>query len=129
MSADIELLRRATAAYNRGDLDALRELYAADITAKAGELWPSAGQVQGVERVLSEFASMFATFERVEVVAEDYIERGQAVVVPSRWRGTVSGSDSVIEQLVVAVYRVRAGRVASIEYFGGLDAGLAAAES
>jgi ketosteroid isomerase-like protein len=128
MSADIELLRRATEAYNRGDLEALRDCYAPDITADAGELWPAAGRVRGVERVLSEFASMFATFERVEVVAEDYIERGGAIVVPSRWRGTVSGSDSVIEQPIVAVYRVRAGRVASIEYFSGLDAGLAAAE-
>lgn len=87
-----------------------------------------AGQVQGVERVLAEFASIFATFERVEVIAEDYIERGGAIVVPSRWRGTVSGSDSVIEQPIVAVYRLRDGRVASIEYFGALDAGLAAAE-
>ncbi len=128
MSADIELLRRATEAYNRGDVDALRECYAPDITADAGELWPVAGQVQGVERVLAEFASIFATFERVEVIAEDYIERGGAIVVPSRWRGTVSGSDSVIEQPIVAVYRLRDGRVASIEYFGALDAGLAAAE-
>jgi ketosteroid isomerase-like protein len=129
MSADIELLRSLTDAWNRGDMDTLREYYAPDMSADAGELWPAAvGRVHGVDQVLAAFASGFATFERVEVIAEDYIERGGAIVVPSRWCGTMAGSASVIEQPVVAVYRVRGGRVASIDYFRALDAALAAAD-
>lgn len=124
MSEDIELLHRLTDAFNRGDLDALRECYCPDISADAGELWLAAGRVHGVERVLSEFASIMATFERVEVIADDYVQRGSTVVVPSRWCGTVAGSDTVIEQPIVAVYGLRDGRVASIDYFGTLDSAL-----
>jgi ketosteroid isomerase-like protein len=130
MSADIELLRSLTEAWNRGDIDTLRAHYAPDMTADPGELWPaSVGRVYGVDEVLAAFESGFAIFDRVEVIAEDYIERGEAIVVPTRWCGTMSGSDTVIEQPVVAVYRVRDGRVASIDYFRALDAALAAAEA
>jgi ketosteroid isomerase-like protein len=128
MSDDIELVRWLTVAYNRGDLDTLREYYTSDIVVDAGDLWPASGPVHGVERVLAEFASILATFERVEVIADDYIERGRGIVVPSRWCGTMPGSDSVIEQRIAVVYRVRDGCVASIQYFGDLDAALAAAE-
>src|SRR5437870_4561907 len=63
MSDDVELVRWLTAAYNRGDLDTLRAHYAPDIVVDAGDLWP-AGPVQGVDRVLAEFASIFSTFEK-----------------------------------------------------------------
>jgi ketosteroid isomerase-like protein len=128
VSGDIDLVRWLTVAYNRGDLDTLREHYASDIVVDAGELWPALGAVHGVDRVLAEFASIFGTFERVEVIADDYLERGGAVVVPSRWCGTMSGSDSVIEQAVTVVYRVHDGHVTSIQYFTDLAAALAAAD-
>lgn len=129
MSDDIELLRRLTEAFNRGDLATMRESYAPDIIVDAGELWPAAsGPVRGVEHVLAGFASIAANFERVEVIAQDYIEHPGAVVVPSRWCGTVSGSDSVIEQPIVVVYRLRDNLVTSIQYFGNLIAATTAAE-
>ena len=129
MSADVELLRQATEVFNSGELEALREFYAPDVSADAGELWPAAGRVEGVDQVLAEFASIFTIFERVEVVAEQYIERGGGtVVVPSLWRGTIAGSNNVIEQPLIAVYRLRDGRVASIEYLQELAAALAATE-
>ncbi len=128
MSGDIEVLRQAHEAYNRGDLDALREFYTPDVSADAGELWPASGRVHGVEHVLAEFASIMSTFEQVEVIAEDYIECSGAIVVPSRWRGRVSGSNSVIEQPIVAAYWFRDGRVCSIGYYGDLDAAMTAVE-
>jgi ketosteroid isomerase-like protein len=128
MSEDVELLRRLTVIYNRGEFDTLREYYTSDIVVDAGDLWPASGPVHGIDRVLAEFASILATFERVEVIAESYIERGEGIVVPSRWCGTMPGSDRVIEQPVVVVYRLREGRVASIQYFAELDDALAAAD-
>ena len=128
MSEEVELLRRLTVMYNRGEFDTLREHYTADVVVDAGDLWPASGPVHGIDRVLAEFASIFATFERVEVIAESYIERSGGIVVPSRWCGTMPGSDSVIEQAVVVLYRLREGRVASIRYFADLDDALAAAD-
>jgi len=128
MTDDVELVRWLTAAYNRGDLVTLREHYAPDIVVDAGDMWPAAGPVQGVDRVLAEFASIFSTFEHVEVIADHYVEHGGGVVVPSHWRGTMAGSKSVIEQPVAVVYRICDGLVSSIQYFHDLDEALAAAE-
>jgi ketosteroid isomerase-like protein len=74
--------------------------------------------------VLAQFASIFDTFEHSDVVAETFIEREGAVVVPSRWRGRLRGSEGVIEQQVVAVYSMRAGRIARISYHPNLDEAL-----
>jgi ketosteroid isomerase-like protein len=95
------------------------------LTAKAGALWPAAGEISGRDAVLAQFASIFATFENSLVIAEDYIEHeGDVVVVPSLWRGTLGGSDRVIEQRLVAVYRLRDGLIAQIGYFAGLNEAL-----
>jgi ketosteroid isomerase-like protein len=128
MSDDIDLLCRLTEAFNRRDLDTLRQFYAPDLTAHAGVLSLRTGAA-GRAEVLAEFASLFATFQRMEVIAEEYIERGGAVVVPSRWCGTVSDSEKLIEQRVVAVYRVREGRVTAIDYYGTLDTAFAAVDA
>jgi ketosteroid isomerase-like protein len=124
-----EHVRWLTTVYNSGDWDTLREWYAPDIVVDAGELWPVAGPVRGVDRVIAEFTSIFATFQDVEVVGEEYIERNGAIVVPSLWRGKVAGSDSVIEQALAAVYRLQGRRMASIQYFPDLDTALAAADA
>jgi ketosteroid isomerase-like protein len=125
MSRDnVETVRRGYEAWNRGDLDGVRAIYAPDVTASAGALWPAAGEVSGAEAIIEAFASIFATFQRSELVAEEFIERGESVIVPTRWRGTLPDSDSVIEQRVVAAYRLQGGRVVRIGYFPGMDEAL-----
>jgi ketosteroid isomerase-like protein len=100
------------------------------MSASAGALWPVAGEVVGREAVLAQFASIFDTFESSVVIAEDPIEFDDGVVVvPSRWRGTLRGSAGVIEQRLAVVYRLRAGLIANIGYFAGLDEALVAAGS
>jgi ketosteroid isomerase-like protein len=129
-SQDVETVRGAHEAWNGGDLEALRAFYTEDVTASAGTLWPAAGEVSGREAVLAQFASIFETFEDSVVVAEEFVERaGGVVVVPSRWRGKLRGSDGMIEQRLVAVYHLRDGRIAHIGYFADLDQALAALEA
>jgi ketosteroid isomerase-like protein len=119
--ANVETVRRGYEAWNRGDLDAMREIYAPDITANAGALWTTAGDLAGSEAIIAAFASILTTFQNSELVPDEYIERGDCVVVPTRWRGMVPGSENVIEQLVVATYTFRAGQIVHIGYFHDLD--------
>jgi ketosteroid isomerase-like protein len=120
MSDNVETIRRGYDAWNRGDLDGVRSIYAAEVTADAGALWPAAGLVSGSDAIIEAFASIFATFEESEVLADEYIERGDCVVVPTRWRGMLPGSRDVVEQRVVAAYTMRDGQVVHIGYFRGL---------
>ncbi len=118
----IEAVERAYEAWNRGDLDEVRGLYAPDVTANAGALWPAGGEVTGPEAIIAAFASIREMFQRVELVAEEYIERGDAVVVPTLWRGALQDSETFIEQHVVAVYTFRGEFVIHIDYCEDLDA-------
>ena len=72
-------------------------------------------------RVRSAFASILEMFQQCELVAERFIERGDSVVVPTIWRGTLHDSESVIEQHVVAVYTFRGQQVIHIDYCEHLE--------
>jgi uncharacterized protein len=127
MPDNVETIRRGYEAWNRGDLDSLAAIYAPDVTADAGALWPAAGEVAGPQAIIDAFASIIAVFEESEVLADEFIERGDCVVVPTRWRGLLPGSQEMIEQKVVAAYTMRDGQVVHIGYFTGIEDALAAA--
>jgi len=97
-------MRRAYDDWSCGDLAAVRTLYADDITADAGLLWPSGGEIAGVDAIIAAFSSILEAFETCEVVPQEFIEDGETLVVPTHWRGTLPGSGGVIDQLVVATY-------------------------
>jgi ketosteroid isomerase-like protein len=121
MPDNVETIRRGYEAWNRGDLDSLAAIYAPDVTADAGVLWPSAGEIAGPQAIIDAYASIIAVFEESEVLADEYIERGDCVVVPTRWRGLLPGSEDVVEQKVVATYTMRDGQVTHIGYFTRLE--------
>jgi ketosteroid isomerase-like protein len=121
---NVDVVSAGYDAWNRGDLDAVREIYAADVVANAGELWPAAGEVSGADAIIEGFASIFSAFERSELVPEEYVEHGDSVVVPTLWRGTVAGSERVIEQRLVAVYTLRDGQIVRIGYYQAMPEAL-----
>jgi ketosteroid isomerase-like protein len=121
-------VRRGYEAWNRGDLDAVRDIYAVDVTASAGQLWPVAGDVHGPEAIIDAFASIRSTFESSELEPEGFIDCGDTVVVPTCWRGTLAGSGSVIEQRLACVYTLRDARISRIDYVETLDEALKLAE-
>jgi ketosteroid isomerase-like protein len=121
---NVEVVSAGYDAWNRGDLDAVREIYASDVVANAGELWPAAGEVSGPDAIIEGFASIFSAFERSELVPEEYVEHGDSVVVPTLWRGTLPGSERAIEQRLVAVYTLREGQIVRIGYYQGMPEAL-----
>jgi uncharacterized protein len=114
---NVDVVRAGYEAWNRGDLDAVREIYAPEVTASAGALWPAAGEVSGPEAIIQAFASILNTFEHSELVPEEFVEEGDAVLVPTLWRGTMAGSEGVIEQRLVVVYTLRGAQIVHIGYY------------
>lgn len=117
---NVDVVRTGYEAWNRGDLDAVRGIYAPEVTASAGALWPAAGEVSGPEAIIQAFASILNTFEHSELVPEEFVEEGDSVLVPTLWRGTMAGSEGVIEQRLVVVYTLRGDQIVHIGYFPGM---------
>lgn len=122
---NVEAVRRACRAWGAGDVATIRELYAPDVTADGGVLWPEgSGSVQGADAIIRTFQSIMAAFERSELIPEGFIEVGDTLVVPLLWRGVPPGSNSFVEQRLVGAYRFRQGRIVFISWFAALEEAL-----
>jgi ketosteroid isomerase-like protein len=114
---NIDVARRAIAAYNARDLDAIRALNHADVEVDWSESRGlEAGVYQGLEQVIRFFESFLDMFEKVEIKPERFIESGGCIVVPNS--AQLRGRDG-IETLArsTLVFEVRDGRIARLRLY------------
>jgi ketosteroid isomerase-like protein len=109
----IDTVVRACAAWRAGDISVYREMYASDVVASGGQLWPEReDSVAGVDALMQNFESLMQAFERSELIPEAYVEEGDSLVVRLLWRGVVRASEAPVEQRVTCAYRFRDGLIA-----------------
>jgi uncharacterized protein len=109
---NVETVRRVLEARNRGDIDVVMTYAAPDIefdlSASAGTF---AGVYTGHQALRRLWAAWSEVFSEMNWEAEEYIDAGDAVVVPVRFhsRGRGSGVETVTR--AVHVYWLKDGRV------------------
>ena len=111
---NVELVRKAIAAYNRRDLEAVAALTHPDVEVDwSASRGVEAGVYRGWEEVARFYESYFDTFEEIDIKPDRFIESGDLVVVPNH--GHVRGRDG-IEAVARSclVFEVRSGRVARL---------------
>jgi uncharacterized protein len=113
---NVEIMRRGFDVWNKGDMDALRELYDPDIIWRAPEGWPEPGPYVGRDAVMHQLEQMRETFDTdsFELIS-DLIEVGDRVAVRFIWHGMGHGPESNVE--ATGVYTLRKGRVVYVEFF------------
>jgi ketosteroid isomerase-like protein len=113
---NVEIVRAAYDAWNRGDMEAVREAYHPDAILCALESWPEAGPpVVGREAVIETFAQMKATWDTDSMQAISLIDAGDSVVVRTMWRGVGHGPDLNMELTIV--FTLRKGKIFLLELF------------
>src|SRR4051794_19494706 len=94
---NLEIVRAWVEAYNRRDTDALIRMTTADYEMKSVFAGIESGGIfRGHEGFpFAYFQSIDDSYEQFELVAEDYIEAGAAVVMVAEihWRGIESGAE------------------------------------
>jgi ketosteroid isomerase-like protein len=116
---NVEVVRRAIAAWNDGDISIYRDLYAADVVAEAGPLGlEGIGAIHGPEAIMAIYEKMRDSFERDELIADHALANDESLVVPVRWRGVARGTTTMVEQRLFIGYRFRDG---SITFQGWYD--------
>ena len=84
MSENVELVKRALAAYNGRDFDAMGGMNTPDVEVDwSASRGLEAGIYQGVEDVFGFYRNFLDTFEEVVIEPDRFIESGDAVVVPN----------------------------------------------
>ena len=112
------MVRRAWAAWERGDWEPLYALYHPDIVWDASALrGPITGVYHGHDGVRRYFREWLESFEAHEARAERFIDAGDDVIVSLRLRGRGKMSGVDVELARSNVYRIRDGLAIRVELF------------
>jgi ketosteroid isomerase-like protein len=113
---NVEVVRKAFAAWNAGNMDAVRELYDPEVIMRAPPGWPEPGPFVGRDAVMQQFKNVRDAFEDdfMEFLS-DLVVAGDRVIVRTDWRGSGRGPQSSMEWTVV--FTVRNGHIFGVEYF------------
>jgi ketosteroid isomerase-like protein len=124
---NVEFMRRAVDAYNRGDLEGFGELLDPDVLWKPDPSWPEVRARHGREEVLQLLADVREPLDRNETVLENFVDAGDRVVFRQVWRGVLKGTDDEVEGTLGVIVTFREGKVTEVRYFSTFDDALEAA--
>jgi uncharacterized protein len=112
---NVEAVRRGYELFAAGDLEALTGLFADDAAlADAGGLGladTAPGVRYGPEGFLRATEEVLEAFDDYRVEAEDFIDAGEAVVVPVRISGRGRASGAMMETRLAHLWVFRSGKV------------------
>jgi ketosteroid isomerase-like protein len=112
---NVEVVQRGFAAWNAGDMDALREAYDPDAIMRMAEGWPEPGPFVGRDAVMHQFEQMRESWDADSLVTSDFIDVGDRVAVRFIWRGAGHGPEANIE--MTGAYTIRNGLIFQQEHF------------
>ena len=109
---NVEIMRRANAAFNSGDATAWVEAWAPDAELRDLENAPDqAGVVKGPDSI-REVAELWASaFDEFSADIEEYIDAGDFVICAVRWHGEGKASGVALDQHQFDVFELRGGQI------------------
>jgi uncharacterized protein len=124
--ADIEALRLGYEAFSRGDWDAVLAGAHPDFELKTAERITNPGTYRGVENVKQFFQDLFEPFEEVVAEPQEFLERGDRIVVLLIVRSRPRGSSAAIENRIGHLWTMRDSKAARLQIFPEREKALAA---
>ena len=109
---NVEMVRVANAAFNRGELDSAFEFYAPDAEFRDllnGPDQPSV--VRGAAAAREVLALWFAAFAELRAEIDEYVDTGDAVVCAVHWIGHGKGSGISIDVRQFDTYEFQDGKI------------------
>jgi ketosteroid isomerase-like protein len=107
---NLDLIRRANAAFNAGDWDGWLALLDRDFAYyEGGSYLDTPSVVRGRDQMRSAIESFVADLDGFRADIVELIDAGDRVLCMTRWRGTGRSSGLPVELLEAIVYSVRNG--------------------
>jgi ketosteroid isomerase-like protein len=116
MSENSDALKRGYEAFNNGDIDTVREIFAEDISWEGPntEGVPMSGTHEGRDAVLQGLGAIGESFEKFHVSPDEMVEEGGTIVVLSHLTAT-SKSGNEIKLPGVEVWRMSDGKANRVQ--------------
>jgi uncharacterized protein len=116
---NVEIVRRAGEAWQRGGIDAMLEFLDPGVEWRVRPDLPESGTYRGHEGVRRLFTRFEEVLEGQGYEPQEYIDAGDLVVMPLHWwgRGRRSGAVVAERQGETWVFTVRDGRVATVHEY------------
>ena len=112
---NVDVLRAFYAAWNAGDMDALRELHDPDVVMQPPEGWPEPGPEVGRDAVIRQYERVRDAWDNDEVeLISDFIDAGERVLVRLIWHTAGRGPGQHGEFTHIAT--IRNSRIVHNEY-------------
>jgi ketosteroid isomerase-like protein len=126
---NVEIVRQATDAYNRGDLEEALGWMHPEIEWDMSRVpVPDPGVFRGYAGLMAFHNSWEESFESMELEAEEYLEAGDQVISVVRHVGRGRLSEVEVEQTFAQLWTVRDGKIIRMEMHEDRDAALEAAQ-
>ena len=114
---NLEIVKGVFAAWNAGDMDAIREVLDPEVILRSLENWPEPGPQVGPDEVISQFEHVRDTWKSDTTdPISDFVDIADHVAVRWAWH-TRGGHGPEMSIELTSVYTVRRGRVVMLEFF------------
>jgi uncharacterized protein len=125
---NLQLVRRAYEAFNRGDFDRAAELLAPDVEWQTPPNLPEPGVWRGPDEVKQRMGELLEVFDEFQVKVIELIDADDRVVALVRYKGRGSATGLAVEGAGVdaQIWTLRGGKAVQIETYSGTTAALEA---
>jgi hypothetical protein len=126
---NVEIVRRALEAWERGDLNAAADLLDPEVEWRMPPNIPEAGTYRGRDEVMRRLEEFLEAWDDLAVTVVELIDAGARVVALVRYSGQGRGSGIEIGGVTTdaQVWTLRDGKALRVELYGGTAAALEAA--
>jgi ketosteroid isomerase-like protein len=114
---NVETLRGAYGAFNRGDWDAATGFADPDFELKTAARAVNPGTYRGRDAARRFFEDLFEPFDEVVIEPEEFFERDDQVAVFLRVRMRPSDSSAFVENRIGHLWTMREGKVTRLAIF------------
>jgi uncharacterized protein len=114
---NVEVVRRALEAFEQGGLDATLRFYDPEVTWEEARDEPEAETHRGHNGVRALVEKWLVPFDDLRIEPEEFIDAGEAVVMPYRFRGRERSSGTDITAPETWVFWLRDGMICEVREY------------
>jgi ketosteroid isomerase-like protein len=112
---NVEIVRASLEAWNRGDMEAVGDVFDPDAVMRTAEPWPERGPYLGRDALVRWQRQLRDTWETAVIEAITLVDAGDRVVTRANLHGIGHGREANLE--ATSIMTLRKGKVIMVEWF------------